>query len=151
MRILVQKVKEASVSIKGEKISQIGRGFLLLVGLGKGDDFDIAKKMANKVCKLRIFPDSEGKTNLSLEQVNGSILCVSQFTLYADSKEGNRPSFFDCLPIEEAKSLYAEFYSYLSALVPNVQGGVFQEDMDVALINEGPFTLMLDSKELFGK
>lgn len=149
MRIVLQVVTEASVTIDGEKVAQIDKGYLLLVSFTEGDDLAIAKKMAEKVCKLRVFPDETGKTNRSLADVNGSILSVSQFTLYASVKEGNRPSFTHCMNKDLAKNLYEEFFAYLKTLVPSAQSGVFRADMKVGLVNDGPFTLILDSKELF--
>lgn len=149
MRIVLQVVTEASVTIEGEKVAQIDKGYLLLVSFTEGDDLAIAKKMAEKVCKLRVFPDETGKTNRSLADVNGSILSVSQFTLYASVKEGNRPSFTHCMNKDLAKNLYEEFFAYLKTLVPSAQSGVFHADMKVGLVNDGPFTLILDSKELF--
>ncbi len=149
MRIVLQVVTEASVTIDGEKVAQIDKGYLLLVSFTEGDDLSIAKKMAEKVCKLRVFPDETGKTNRSLADVNGSILSVSQFTLYASVKEGNRPSFTHCMNKDVAKNLYEEFFSYLKTIVPSAQSGVFHADMKVGLVNDGPFTLILDSKELF--
>ena len=151
MKVVVQLVRRASVSIDGQIVSSIGKGYLLLVGLTPGDDIRIAQKMADKIVKLRVFPDENGKTNLSLSQVGGSILSVSQFTLYGSVKEGNRPSFVSDMRPDEARVLYEEFYSYLKTLVPSLQGGVFQADMVVSLENDGPFTLVLDSKELFEK
>ena len=149
MRILVQVVSQASVTIEGEVVASIGHGFLLFVGFGKGDDAAIAKKMAEKVCKLRILPDENGKTNKSLADVGGNVLSVSQFTLYASAKEGNRPAFQNCIDKDEAKGLYETFFQYLKELMPSAQSGVFHADMKVSLVNEGPFTLWLDSKELF--
>ena len=151
MKVVVQLVRRASVSIDGQIVSSIGKGYLLLVGLTPGDDIRIAQKMADKIVKLRVFPDENGKTNLSLSQVGGSILSFSQFTLYGSVKEGNRPSFVSAMRPDEARVLYEEFYSYLKTLVPPSQGGVFQADMVVSLENDGPFTLVLDSKELFEK
>ena len=151
MKVVVQLVRRASVSIDEQIVSSIGKGYLLLVGLTPGDDMQIAKKMADKIVKLRVFPDEDGKTNLSLSQVGGSILSVSQFTLYGSVQEGNRPSFVSAMRPDEARVLYEEFYSYLKKLVPSLQGGVFQSNMVVSLENEGPFTLVLDSKELFEK
>ena len=149
MRIIVQRVKQASVTINGEKISEIGKGFLLLVGLTPGDTPELASKMAQKVSKLRIFEDENGKTNLDLASVGGSILSVSQFTLYGSAREGNRPSFVNAMRPEEAKGLYQYFYNELGKYVPSLQNGVFGADMKVELLNDGPFTLILDSKELF--
>lgn len=151
MKVVVQLVRRASVSIDEQIVSSIVKGYLLLVGLTPGDDIRIAQKMADKIVKLRVFPDENGKTNLSLSQVGGSILSVSQFTLYGSVKEGNRPSFVSAMRPDEARVLYEEFYSYLKTLVPSLQGGVFQADMVVSLENDGPFTLVLDSKELFEK
>ena len=149
MRILLQVVTDASVTIDHEKVAKIDKGFLIFVGFTVGDDLAIAKKMAEKVCKLRVLPDENGKTNKSLMDVGGTILSVSQFTLYASVKEGNRPAFTHCMNKDEAKSLYEEFFAYLKTLMPSAQSGVFHADMDVELTNNGPFTLILDSKELF--
>ena len=149
MKIVLQVVRSASVSIEGNEISAIGKGFLLLAGFTKGDDISLAKKMVDKVLKLRIFPDENGKTNRSLSDVNGQVLAVSQFTLYASCASGNRPSFIEAMPPEEARVLYDEFFSYMKERFPSLQGGVFQADMMVRLENDGPFTLVLDSKELF--
>lgn len=149
MRVLVQEVLKASVSINGNEVSSIGRGFLLFVGFCPSDDESIAKRMADKIVKLRVFPDENGKTNLSLSSVNGSILSVSQFTLYGDVKEGNRPSFVNAMRPEKASVLYSYFNNYLKSLLPSLETGVFQADMKVSLVNDGPFTLWLDSQELF--
>jgi len=149
MRVLVQEVLKASVTIDSKEVASIGRGFLLFVGFTQGDDQATIGKMVDKIMKLRIFPDENGKTNLSLASVNGSILSVSQFTLYGELKEGNRPSFVAALKPDEARILYAYFNNLLKERIPSLQTGVFQADMKVSLINDGPFTLMLDSKELF--
>lgn len=149
MRILLQVVTDASVTISGDRVAHIDKGYLLFVGFSAGDDIAIAKKMAEKVCKLRVLPDENGKTNKSLADVGGSILSVSQFTLYASVKEGNRPAFTSCMNKDEAATLYAEFFAYLKTLMPSAESGVFHADMDVGLTNNGPFTLILDSKELF--
>ncbi len=151
MRVLVQVVKEASVTIEGKLYSQIRKGFLLFVGFTEGDDISILEKMADKVTKLRIFEDSNGKTNLSLHDVDGEILSVSQFTLYGNAKEGNRPSFVEAMKPIEAKTLFALWNNLLMKRFPHVKTGVFQADMKVGLVNDGPFTLWLDSKELWGK
>lgn len=149
MKVVLQIVSKASVEIEGKEVSHIDKGYLLLVGFTQWDTLEIAKKMADKILKLRIFPDENGKTNLSLAQVSGNVLCVSQFTLYASAKEGNRPSFVFAMAPEEARVLYQEFFNYFKTKLPSLQGGVFQADMSVSLVNEGPFTLVLDSKELF--
>lgn len=150
MRILLQIVQNASVTIDNQPHSAIQKGYLLLVSFTEGDDEAMVRKMADKLVKLRIFPDENGKTNLSLAQVNGQILSVSQFTLYANLKEGNRPSFVNALKGEFSKPLYDYFNSYLADTYHLfVSTGVFGADMKVALVNDGPFTVMLDSKELF--
>jgi D-tyrosyl-tRNA(Tyr) deacylase len=151
MRVLVQEVLQASVSIEGKVVGEIGRGFCLFVGFTMGDDESTIRALVDKVMKLRIFPDENGKTNLNLSAVGGSILSISQFTLYADVKEGNRPSFVRALRPELAKPLFALWNNELRAKLPNLQCGVFGADMKVALINDGPFTLWLDSDELFGR
>lgn len=148
MRILVQEVLEASVTIEEEKVASIGHGFLLFVGFTEGDDKKVAERMAEKAVKLRIFPDQNGKTNLSLKDVNGEVLSVSQFTLYANCSEGNRPSFVNAMRPDEARELFAYFNEYLKTLIPNLQTGVFQADMKVSLVNDGPFTIWLDSQEV---
>ena len=148
MRVLLQLVTSASVTVEGKEVSHIGKGFLLFVGVGEGDNHELAAKMANKVSKLRIFPDENGKTNLSLKDVNGEVLAVSQFTLYASAKEGNRPSFTRVMRQDEAKPIYETFVKTLRELVP-VQEGIYRADMKVNLVNDGPFTLILDSEELF--
>ncbi len=147
MRVLVQEVKYASVTIDGEKIASIGRGFLLFVGFNVEDKEEILPKMADKVVKLRIFPDENGKTNRSLADVDGEILSVSQFTLYA--KDGNRPSFVNAMRPELSSSLFDKWNELLKERFPKVQTGVFGADMKVELLNDGPFTLILDSQELF--
>lgn len=151
MRILIQEVSKATVRIDGEIHSQIGKGLLLFVGFSAGDDEETLKKMRDKVVKLRIFPDEKGKTNLSLDQIHGEMLSVSQFTLYGEVKEGNRPSFVTSLKAEEARGLFALWNNLLRERIPTLQTGVFQADMKVELVNDGPFTLWLDSKELFGR
>ena len=149
MRVVVQRVLSASVLVEGKEVSSIGKGVLLLVGLTPGDTPEIADKMAEKIAKMRIFEDSEGKTNLSLSAVDGEILSVSQFTLYGSLKEGNRPSFVEAMKADEARALYAYFLKKMQSVYPKTQNGVFQADMKVSLDNDGPFTLVLDSKELW--
>jgi D-tyrosyl-tRNA(Tyr) deacylase len=149
MRVLVQEVSEASVTIDGKVVGAISRGFLLFVGFTSGDDEKTIQKMADKVLKLRVFPDENGKTNKSLSDVGGGVLSVSQFTLYANVKEGNRPSFIEAMRPEEAKPLFALWNNLLREKMPSLQTGVFGADMKVRLLNDGPFTLWLDSKELF--
>ena len=151
MRVVLQIVESSSVTLNGEKISEIGKGFSLLVGFCNEDDEVIAKKMAEKISKLRIFPDENGKTNLSLAAVGGAILSVSQFTLYGSVKEGNRPSFTNCMNQQKAGDLYQYFLEELKKLAPSLQSNVFHTDCKVNIVNDGPFTLILDSKELFEK
>lgn len=150
MRVLVQEVLRASVKIEGQEVGKIERGFLLFVGFTQGDDEKTIFKMADKVCKLRIFPDENGKTNESLFNIGGNILSVSQFTLYASAREGNRPSFAKAMAPNEATILFDKWNDLLRMRLPNLQTGVFGADMKVELINDGPFTLWLDSEELFG-
>jgi D-tyrosyl-tRNA(Tyr) deacylase len=151
MRVLVQAVNEASVVIEGKEVGAIQRGFLLFVGFTEGDDETTIKRMVDKVLKLRVFPDENGKTNKSLADIGGNVLSVSQFTLYADAKEGNRPSFIQAMRPELAKPLFALWNNELREKMPSLQTGVFGADMKVHLINDGPFTLWLDSRELFGE
>lgn len=149
MKVVLQNVLNCEVKIKDKVYSSIDRGFLLLVSFTDGDNLDIINKMANKISKLRVFMDENGKTNLSLLDVNGKIMSVSQFTLYADIKKGNRPSFTNCLDFNKAKELYQQFNLELKKLNLKVEEGVFGEDMKVSFVNDGPFTLVIDSKEVF--
>lgn len=149
MRVIVQEVKYASVTIDDIKVASINRGFLLFVGFDAEDNNEVLPKMADKIVKLRIFPDENGKTNLSLKDVDGEILSVSQFTLYASMKDGNRPSFVNAMRPELAKPLFDEWNETLKERFPKLKTGVFGADMKVELLNDGPFTLILDSRELF--
>ncbi|MBO8462008.1 MAG: D-tyrosyl-tRNA(Tyr) deacylase [Firmicutes bacterium] len=149
MKVVLQNVLNCEVKIKDKVYSSIDRGFLLLVSFTDGDNLDIINKTANKISKLRVFMDENGKTNLSLLDVNGKIMSVSQFTLYADVKKGNRPSFTNCLDFNKAKELYQQFNLELKKLNLIVEEGVFGEDMKVSFVNDGPFTLVIDSKEVF--
>ena len=149
MKVVLQNVLNCEVKIKDKVYSSIDRGFLLLVSFTDGDNLDIINKMANKISKLRVFMDENGKTNLSLLDVNGKIMSVSQFTLYADVKKGNRPSFTNCLDFNKAKELYQQFNLELNKLNLKVEEGIFGEDMKVSFVNDGPFTLVIDSKEVF--
>ncbi len=152
MRIVLSTVSSASVSIKKEIISSINQGYLLLVGFTHDDNKEIVSKMVDKLLSLRVFPDKEGLTNLSLDDVNGDILSVSQFTLYADVSDGRRPSFHKVMPSRDAYDLYMFFNSELrNKSHHEVKEGIFGEAMDVSSVNDGPFTLILDSKELFNK
>ena len=145
MRFCIQVVKEASVDIDGKRISSIGPGMLVLAGVGKDDDEAVADKMIAKLLKLRIFSDSDGKTNLSINDTDGEILLVSQFTLYADCKHGNRPSFTDSMGPQRAEELYNYIADSIRPQVKKLELGVFGADMQVSLINDGPFTVILDS------
>ena len=145
MRIVLQRVKNASVTVGGERISGIGAGLLLLVGVAQGDGEAEAEWLAEKVAGLRIFNDQEGKMNLSVRDVGGEILAVSQFTLLADTRKGKRPSFVRAAPPEEAESLFDYFCERLrAAVVGPVKTGVFGAKMDVALVNDGPVTIVLE-------
>jgi D-tyrosyl-tRNA(Tyr) deacylase len=147
MRIVVQRVNQASVSVKSTSINQIQQGYLLLVGLKVGDTVDDLKFMAQKIRKLRIFSDAEGKMNLNITQVKGEILSISQFTLYGDVKKQNRPGFTQALPYHEAEKMYQLFNGYLRDEGLIVKEGVFGENMEVSLVNDGPVTLILNTEE----
>ena len=145
MRLCIQVVKQASVDIEGVRTASIGQGMLVLLGVGKEDDEAVADKMIAKLLKMRIFSDSEGKTNLSLADIDGEMLLVSQFTLYADCKHGNRPSFTDSMGPQRAEELYKYVADKIRPQVKKLELGVFGADMQVSLINDGPFTVILDS------
>ena len=149
MRVVLTTVLEAGVKINERLVAKISRGYLLLVGFTDGDDKETVDKMVDKILSLRVFPDEHGQINISLQDVNGSILSVSQFTLYANASKGRRPSFVDALRPGEAEPLYDYFNQQLELKHGKVQTGVFGADMKVESINDGPFTLLLDSKELF--
>ena len=144
MKLVIQKVSHASVETEGASIAEIQKGFLVLVGIGKNDTKETIDQYVKKMVNLRIFTDENGKTNLSLKDVNGEILLVSQFTLYANCKKGNRPSFFDAGEPEKAQQLYEYMVEKVKEFVPVVQTGKFGALMKVSLINEGPFTCSLD-------
>lgn len=148
MRFVIQRVTQASVTVDNKQIGSIEKGFLVLIGVSGEDTKEIADKMIKKLIGMRIFEDENGKTNLSLADVNGSLLLVSQFTLYADCKKGNRPSFIRAGEPEMAKELYEYIIAECKKSVPNVAQGEFGADMKVELLNDGPFTILLDSAEL---
>ncbi len=148
MKFVIQRVTEASVTVDEKVIGEIGKGFLVLIGVSDTDTKEIADKMIHKMTGLRIFEDSEGKTNLSLDQVDGALLLVSQFTLYANCKKGFRPSFIEAGAPDFANEMYEYIISECKKIVPNVQCGSFGADMKVELLNDGPFTIVLDSKEI---
>ena len=149
MRAVLQRVTEAEVRVDGKTVGSIGKGFFILLGVSNEDNETVADKLADKICKLRIFEDENGKTNLSLQDVGGELLVVSQFTLYADCRKGNRPSFIGAGAPAEANRLYEYFMERCKTHVGKVEHGTFGADMKVSLVNDGPFTLMLDSKNLF--
>ena len=148
MRFLIQRVTEASVTVDGNVIGQIGKGFLVFIGVAEGDTVAMADKLVKKLIGLRIFEDENGKTNLSLSDVDGSLLLVSQFTLYADCKKGNRPSFIKAGEPKMAEKMYEYIISECKKQISHVETGKFGADMKVALLNDGPFTILLDSNEL---
>ncbi|MGN0398949.1 MAG: D-aminoacyl-tRNA deacylase [Blautia sp.] len=144
MKFVIQKVSQASVSVEGTCIGKINQGFLVFVGIGKEDTKELADQYIKKMVQLRIFQDKDGKTNLSLADVKGEILIISQFTLYANCKKGNRPSFFNAGEPEMAEALYEYIIQKTKEMVPVVETGKFGALMEVSLVNEGPFTIILD-------
>jgi D-tyrosyl-tRNA(Tyr) deacylase len=145
VRVVLQRVRSASVAVDGEVVSSIGPGYLLLVGVGTGDEAADAETLAEKIVNLRIFRDADGKTNLSLAEVEGEALVVSQFTLYADTRKGRRPSFIRAADPAEAAELVETFAKALEARGVRVGRGVFGAEMAVELVNDGPFTLTFES------
>ena len=148
MRFVIQVCTEASVEVDGRVIGSIKKGCTVLVGIGQGDNKEIADRMVKKLLGLRIFADSDGKTNLSIRDVGGSLLIVSQFTLYADCRKGNRPSFVKAAGPDEAERLYEHILEECGRQGIPAEHGEFGADMKVSLINDGPFTVILDSEEL---
>lgn len=148
MRFIIQRVTEASVTIDGEISGKIGKGYLVLIGVADTDTKEIADKMIRKMIGLRIFGDEQGKTNLSLADVDGGLLLVSQFTLYANCKRGNRPSFIEAGKPDMANEMYEYIIEKCRESVDEVQTGEFGADMKVQLLNDGPFTILLDSDQL---
>ena len=148
MKFVIQRVLESSVKVDGEIIGQIGKGFMVLIGVGQDDTKEIADKMVKKMVGLRIFEDENGKTNLSLADVNGELLLISQFTLYANCKKGNRPSFIESGALDMAEDLYEYIIAKCKESVSVVERGSFGADMKVSLVNDGPFTIVLDSEKL---
>ena len=148
MRFVIQVVSEADVSIDGNIKGSIKKGFLVLVGIGQNDNEAIADKMVSKMTGLRIFPDENGKTNLSLADVGGELLVISQFTLYADCRKGNRPSFIKAGEPGEAERLYGYVVKKCRESIAKVDTGEFGAEMKVRLVNEGPFTIVMDSDEI---
>lgn len=144
MRAVIQRTERASVSVDGKTIGEIGKGFLVLLGVGAEDTEADCERLAKKLVGLRIFEDENGKTNLSLKDVNGSLLIISQFTLYADCRKGNRPNFLMAKEPKEAERLYEYFCRLCAGEIPVVQKGIFGADMRVELVNSGPFTIILE-------
>lgn len=148
MKFLIQNVQKANVYVKNETIGEIQKGFVVFIGITHDDNIQIADKMIQKLFSLRIFRDRQGKTNLSLSDVSGELLLISQFTLYADCRHGNRPSFTKAGNPEQAEQLYNYIVKKCQESQLKVQTGQFGADMKVELINDGPFTIMLDSTEI---
>jgi D-tyrosyl-tRNA(Tyr) deacylase len=148
VRVVLQRVLRASVTVDGERVSEIGLGYLLLVGVGRGDQADEPERLAEKIVNLRLFADDDGKTNLSLAEVDGEVLVVSQFTLYADLKKGRRPSWVDAEDPTVASERVEALAAALEARGVRVGRGVFGAMMDVELLNDGPFTLVIDGSSL---
>ncbi len=144
MKFLIQRVMEAKVDIDGETVGKIGKGYLVLIGIGEDDTEEVADRFIRKMLSLRIFADENGKTNLSIRDVNGQLLLVSQFTLYADCHKGNRPTFNGAGNPAHAKALYEYIVAECKKQIPVVQTGKFGADMQVNLVNDGPFTIILD-------
>ena len=145
MRFVIQRVTKADVKVEGRTVGAIGKGFMVLIGVSDSDTKEIADKMVKKMIGLRIFEDEQGKTNLSLDAVGGSLLLISQFTLYADCKKGNRPSFIRAGKPEMAEEMYEYIIGKCKESVETVERGSFGADMKVSLTNDGPFTIVLDS------
>ena len=148
MRLVIQRVTKADVKVEGRTVGAIGKGFMVLIGVSDSDTKEIADKMVKKMIGLRIFEDEQGKTNLSLDAVGGSLLLISQFTLYADCKKGNRPSFIRAGKPEMAEEMYEYIIGKCKESVETVERGSFGADMKVSLTNDGPFTIVLDSDML---
>ena len=148
MKFVIQRVTEASCTVDNQITGEIKNGFCVLIGVSETDTIEIADKMIKKMLQMRIFADDQGKTNLSLKDVAGSILLISQFTLYANCKKGNRPSFIEAGNPELANSLYEYIIEECKKEIPMVQTGIFGADMKLSLINDGPFTIVLDSEQL---
>ncbi|MDH3807880.1 MAG: D-aminoacyl-tRNA deacylase [Desulfuromonadales bacterium] len=149
MRVVIQRVSEASVTVDQQTVGAIGQGLMVLLGVAQGDTSQEAKALAEKTAGLRIFEDDAGKMNRSVEEIGGSLLVVSQFTLLGDCRKGRRPGFTDAAPPELADQRYEEYVAALRSRGVNVATGVFRADMQVALVNDGPVTMLLDSRKQF--
>lgn len=148
MRVVIQRVKQASVTVEGSCVGKIGKGLLLFVGIGRDDTQAVVDKYIDKIIKLRIFADEQGKTNLSLLDIQGELLAVSQFTLYADCKKGNRPNFLLAADPDKARELYEYFLSSCKNRLGKAEAGEFGAEMQVELVNDGPFTIVLEDRDL---
>lgn len=148
MKLVIQRVTNASVSVDGSTVGSIGKGLLVLVGIEADDTDEMLPKFVNKMLKLRIFEDENGKTNKSLAEVDGSLLVISQFTLCADCRHGNRPGFTNAKAPDEASRMYEAFIDLCRAQTPVVEHGIFGADMKVSLVNDGPFTIILDNSQV---
>lgn len=148
MKFVIQRVSKASVKVDGNIVGDIEKGFMVLIGIGEDDNKEIADKLVKKMLGLRIFEDENGKTNLSLADVGGNLLLISQFTLYADCKKGNRPSFVKAAGPDMANELYEYIVAECKKSFPDTKKGIFGADMKVELLNDGPFTIVLDSRDL---
>ena len=148
MKFVIQRVRYAKVTVDGTVVGSIDRGFMVLIGIAQTDTKEMADRLVKKMCGLRIFEDENGKTNLSLADVDGKLLLISQFTLYADCKKGNRPSFTGSGKPDMASPMYDYICGLAETYVPGVQRGIFGADMKIELLNDGPFTIILDSEEI---
>lgn len=149
MRAVIQRVKQSRVLVNGEVTGAIQQGFTVLLGVCQEDDIPDAQYLARKIANLRVFEDLDGKMNVSLKEVEGKVLAVSQFTLLGDTRKGNRPSFVEAAPPDKAKTLYDAFTSYLAEEGIAVEEGIFQAEMMVEISNDGPVTILMDSKKVF--
>lgn len=149
MRAVLQRVTRASVRVEGETVGEIGRGLLVLLGVGRGDTEEDARYLVGKIAGLRVFDDAEGRMNLSVAEAGGGLLVVSQFTLYGDVRRGRRPSWSEAAEPERAEELYESFVAEARRVVARVETGAFRRQMDVELVNDGPVTILVDSKKQF--
>lgn len=149
MRAVVQRVKKSDVKVDGKVVGEIQKGFNVLVGISKDDTIEDLKYIRDKIINLRVFEDESEKMNLSLKEVGGELLVISQFTLYGDCRKGRRPNFMDALAGEEAKGFYLKFLEMLKEENIKVEAGIFGANMEVNIVNDGPVTLILDSKRIF--
>ncbi len=148
MRVVLQRVSHASCTVDGKITGKIDNGYMALVGFKKGEGKEVFEKMLKKIIGLRVFSDSEGKMNLDIKKTNGSILLISQFTLYADARHGNRPGFTDAMEFDKANEYYLDFVELLRSNGIKVETGIFGADMKIELLNDGPVTIILDSDNL---